>query len=66
MELHKLLEQTWGEWKAITKKQKQKMYAWLKRNAPKEHIAEMSYGELIETKNILIANGLTKRGDNYD
>ena len=60
MRVHRLLEQNWGEWRTTTKKQKQQMYAWLKKNAPKEHIAEMTYDELIETEKILIENGLAK------
>lgn len=62
MQVHRLLEQNWGDWKTITRKQKQKIYAWLRANAPREHIGEMNLEELIETKNILIANGLASTG----
>lgn len=55
IEVHKICGEIWGEWdsKYCDKKA---MYAWLKNNAPKGHIAHMLKDDLLETKKLLMVH----------
>lgn len=50
---HKVCEKIWGDWKTITKQNKQKMYKWLKENTSSGHISQMGKDELIKLIDIL-------------
>jgi len=47
-EAHKLLGEMFGDWNTITKKQKAKMYDWLKENTSMGHISMLMKDELVE------------------
>ena len=47
--LHKVMEAIWGN----PQKGKRPMYQWLKENAPKEHIGEMTLDEIEKTEALL-------------
>lgn len=53
IKIHRLCEEIWGIWKS-KECNKKGMYRWLKKYAPKNHIAEMNKEELLETKKLLI------------
>lgn len=54
IEVHKLLGKKFGDWETISRKQKHKMYAWLKENTSLGHISMLLKTELIELKNKLL------------
>ena len=43
--VHKVAGKIWGKWEKSSRAQRQKMYDWMVRNAPKEHIADMTVDE---------------------
>lgn len=49
IELHDVCRKIWGE----PKRGKRPMYEWLKKNALKEHIGEMSLDDIEKTKSLL-------------
>jgi ssDNA-binding Zn-finger/Zn-ribbon topoisomerase 1 len=53
MELHSICDKIWGAWRYMERKKKQAMYKWLKENAPKPHIAQMTLEDLLSTRELL-------------
>jgi ssDNA-binding Zn-finger/Zn-ribbon topoisomerase 1 len=53
-EVHRLLGEKFGDWKTINKKQKNKMYKWLKENTSLGHISMLLKDELINLRDNLI------------
>jgi ssDNA-binding Zn-finger/Zn-ribbon topoisomerase 1 len=54
IKVHGLCDQIWGDWKVISREKKREIYDWMKKNAPKEHIAEMDKNDLLETERVLM------------
>jgi hypothetical protein len=48
--VHRICEEIWGDWDTGNRKA---MYAWLRYNAPQEHIAEMTEAECDEPERLL-------------
>lgn len=48
MKAHRSLERIFGEWKTITRENRKKMYAWLKKNTKTGHIAQLDKEELLQ------------------
>ena len=65
IEVHKLLGKKFGDWKIISKKQKNKMYNWLKENTSLGHISMLLKDELVKLRDNLIAedNPITDKDD---
>lgn len=53
IKIHRLCDGIWGEWESKECDRKG-MYAWLKKNAPKPHIAEMDKEELLKAERLLM------------
>lgn len=52
-ECHKIMNEVFGEWRDLSRKQKANVYSWMKANAPRTHVAEMEKAEVLATIEIL-------------
>jgi ssDNA-binding Zn-finger/Zn-ribbon topoisomerase 1 len=59
-EVHSLLDEIFGEWKELSRKEKAEIYRFMKENTLREHVGEMLEPELLATIVILKAELLRR------